>query len=353
MLRLMRDFKVPAARQALLLVACLASYASLAEATPRIPFVADLTITGVVAEAAGDYEPIYQLQSIDDKSYRMSFSAEVPHWSGNESVSVAVLRTVLLEDQQNARIMRPRFYERDPDLFRGTTPFFSAAVLYDLREQGTAEFTWCAVDTVFGMPVEKFYTGTLQRIELTTFPVLVNGRKIALPAIHATGSLRAGNETLDADVYILDDPDNPLFLRSRSSRVIRIDFPLSDPQAESLEQQLGEQRSADVYGIYFAFNSAAIRPQSKRKLKEIAAILQKHPDWTLSINGHTDSIGGDASNLELSRKRSAAVRDALVQGYGIAAERLVTGGYGEGSPKDNNDTVEGRARNRRVELTRL
>jgi outer membrane protein OmpA-like peptidoglycan-associated protein len=127
---------------------------------------------------------------------------------------------------------------------------------------------------------------------------------------------------------------------------------VADPRSVSLEQQLGNLRTADVYGIYFAFNSAAIRPQSERKLKEIAAILKNNPDWTLSINGHTDNIGDEASNLELSRKRSAAVKEALVQRHGISAARLITGGYGESSPKEDNDTVEGRARNRRVELTR-
>jgi outer membrane protein OmpA-like peptidoglycan-associated protein len=248
--------------------------------------------------------------------------------------------------------MRPRFYDGDADQFRGTTPFFSAAVLNDLRELGAAEFTWCSVDTVFGIPVEKFYAGTLKRVAVSDVEVLVNGQRVALPAMHATGQLRAGNDTLDADVYILNDPENPLFLRSRGSRVIRIDFPVADPQSVSLEQQLGNLRTADVYGIYFAFNSAAIRPQSERKLKEIAAILKNNPDWTLSINGHTDNIGDEASNLELSRKRSAAVKEALVQRHGISAARLITGGYGESSPKEDNDTVEGRARNRRVELTR-
>jgi outer membrane protein OmpA-like peptidoglycan-associated protein len=323
------------------------------EPVPRIPFVAELTITGVVSESNGDYEPIYQVQSIGNDSYRMLFSAEVPVGFGSETAYVEVPRTVSLEDQRNARTMRPRFFTGDPETFRDTTPFFSASVLNDLRRNGEAAFTWCSVETFFGIPVAKFYSGTLKRIESAKVPVLVNGKRVELAAMHVGGKLTTGNDVLDADVYILDDPDNPLFLRSRNSRVIRIDFPVTDAPSESLENALAERRSADVYGIYFAFNSASIRPQSERKLKEIAAILKSNPDWALRIDGHTDSIGSDASNLELSRRRAEAVVNALVQRHGIAADRLVHGGYGEGNPKETNDTVEGRARNRRVELTRL
>jgi outer membrane protein OmpA-like peptidoglycan-associated protein len=72
----------------------------------------------------------------------------------------------------------------------------------------------------------------------------------------------------------------------------------------------------------------------------------------LAINGHTDNVGGDQSNLNLSRRRAAAVKDALVTRHGIAADRLTTAGMGRSQPKDTNETLEGRAQNRRVELVR-
>jgi outer membrane protein OmpA-like peptidoglycan-associated protein len=108
-----------------------------------------------------------------------------------------------------------------------------------------------------------------------------------------------------------------------------------------------------VYGIYFKFARADIRPVSEPVLKEIAAVLKNNPDWKLSIVGHTDNVGGDSSNLDLSRRRSQSVKAALVERYGIAASRLTTGGFGASQPQAKNDTPEGRARNRRVELTRL
>jgi len=87
-------------------------------------------------------------------------------------------------------------------------------------------------------------------------------------------------------------------------------------------------------------------------LKEIAEVLKRHPAWKLSVGGHTDGIGGDAFNLDLSKRRAAAVKDALVKKYAIEATRLSTAGFGKSQPKDTNDTLEGRAHNRRVELIR-
>jgi outer membrane protein OmpA-like peptidoglycan-associated protein len=120
-----------------------------------------------------------------------------------------------------------------------------------------------------------------------------------------------------------------------------------------LEQQLTEKRRAEVYSIYFSFNSDAIREESEPTLKDIAAVLTRHPDWTLSVEGHTDGIGSDQKNLDLSRRRAAAVKDALTKRYRIPANRLTTEGFGKSRPKDTNDTIEGRSRNRRVELARL
>jgi outer membrane protein OmpA-like peptidoglycan-associated protein len=123
--------------------------------------------------------------------------------------------------------------------------------------------------------------------------------------------------------------------------------------ATALEQALAESGSVDVYSIYFSFNSDAIREESEPTLHEIAEVLRRRPDWTLRVNGHTDGIGGDEYNLDLSKRRAAAVKEALVTRHGIAAGRLTTAGFGKSQPKDTNDTLEGRARNRRVELVRL
>jgi len=123
--------------------------------------------------------------------------------------------------------------------------------------------------------------------------------------------------------------------------------------ANALERALATTGKVDVYSVYFSFNSDALRDESEPTLTDIAEVLRRHPDWRLAVNGHTDGIGGDQSNLDLSRRRSTAVKDALVKRYAIAGDRLATSGFGKSQPKDTNDTLEGRARNRRVELVKL
>jgi len=143
-------------------------------------------------------------------------------------------------------------------------------------------------------------------------------------------------------------------------QVIKLQFPpestggvAASPMAEKIERDLAKHGRAVVYGIYFDFASDRIKPESQPVLAEIASVLRKNPTWSLSVEGHTDSIGGDAANLDLSKRRAAAVRQALAAQHKIDAKRLDTSGYGASRPKDNNATLEGRARNRRVELVKL
>lgn len=121
-------------------------------------------------------------------------------------------------------------------------------------------------------------------------------------------------------------------------------------RADAIEKALAAGNTLDIYSIYFEFNSDTLREESEPTLEDIATVLRRNQAWTMRVNGHTDGIGTEAFNLDLSRRRAAAVKAALVARYGIDARRLDTSGAGESRPKDTNETVEGRARNRRVEL---
>lgn len=123
--------------------------------------------------------------------------------------------------------------------------------------------------------------------------------------------------------------------------------------AEAIEKALASRGTVDVYSIYFSFNSDLLREESEPTLGDIAAVLARNPDWNLGVNGHTDGVGTSAFNFDLSRRRAAAVKAALVERYGIDARRLDTSGLGESRPKDTNETLEGRASNRRVELVKV
>ena len=101
--------------------------------------------------------------------------------------------------------------------------------------------------------------------------------------------------------------------------------------------------------LLFATNSANIDPTSLDDLDELVKILSDDQDLRLSIEGHTDSRGDNAYNLELSELRAQAVKQYLVNG-GISSERIKAVGYGETRPLASNDTAQGRLKNRRVEL---
>jgi len=103
-------------------------------------------------------------------------------------------------------------------------------------------------------------------------------------------------------------------------------------------------------GILFDINSDRIKPESYGSLKEIANVLAEAADVRVVIVGHTDSDGDTAANLDLSKRRAASVKTALVNEFKIDAARMDTDGKGEGEPVDKNETPAGKANNRRVEF---
>lgn len=184
------------------------------------------------------------------------------------------------------------------------------------------------------------------------FPVLINDQKAELPVMDVVVKL----PDKEGHLYVLDDPDNPLVVAAGSTegghqQIIKIYWDAERP-SNQLEQELEKNGRAKVYDLYFDFASANLRPESDKVLNEIAQVMHAHPDWKLTVEGHTDNVGGNASNLGLSKRRSEAVIDALVHRFLISEKRFSTAGFGASRPVDTNDTLEGRARNRRVELAR-
>lgn len=106
-------------------------------------------------------------------------------------------------------------------------------------------------------------------------------------------------------------------------------------------------------GILFDVNSDNIKPESGTVLKEIATTLQENPTVKIKIIGHTDSDGDANTNLALSKKRALAVKNSLINFYGIDASRMQTDGKGESQPVQPNTTADGKAQNRRVEFIKL
>ena len=122
--------------------------------------------------------------------------------------------------------------------------------------------------------------------------------------------------------------------------------------AASFGSDLKSTGHVAVYGIYFDTNKSEVKPDSKPALEEIAKLLKQTPSLKLKVVGHTDMTGTMDANMKLSQARGEAVVQALVSQHGIAASRLTGYGVGPLSPVATNDTDEGRAKNRRVELVK-
>ena len=103
--------------------------------------------------------------------------------------------------------------------------------------------------------------------------------------------------------------------------------------------------------VNFAFDSDQVQERYFTDLAELAAFLKRFEDVYVDIEGHTDSVGPDDYNMQLSQRRAQAVVDVLVKDHGIAPQRLNAVGFGETKPVASNDTKEGRAENRRVMAT--
>jgi outer membrane protein OmpA-like peptidoglycan-associated protein len=117
--------------------------------------------------------------------------------------------------------------------------------------------------------------------------------------------------------------------------------------------KLIEEGKFSTTGILFDFQSAVIKPESYGVIKEIATVLKENPSVKIKITGHTSNDGDNAANMELSKQRSAAVKELLVKDYGIDAANLTTDGKGPTQPVADNKTKEGKAQNRRVEFTKI
>jgi OmpA-OmpF porin, OOP family len=122
--------------------------------------------------------------------------------------------------------------------------------------------------------------------------------------------------------------------------------------AASLASDISRTGHASVYGIYFDTAKADVKPESDATLKEIAKLLQQDPKLKLYVVGHTDNVGTLASNVDLSKRRGDAVVKVLTTTYNVAALRLASEGDGPTAPVASNDSEEGRAKNRRVELVK-
>jgi outer membrane protein OmpA-like peptidoglycan-associated protein len=122
--------------------------------------------------------------------------------------------------------------------------------------------------------------------------------------------------------------------------------------ASSMANSIKETGKVALYGIYFDTGKAILKPESDASLQEIAKLIKADPALKLYVVGHTDNTGGFDANMKLSMDRATAVVNALVSKHSVSAVSLKACGNGPTAPVATNDTEEGKALNRRVELVK-
>jgi hypothetical protein len=347
-----------------------------AQTTARIPLQAVTAATTAWGIKNGDVESRLTVASIGPSS--VSFRSVTEAYKdddGHDWKSSGSPHTVCNGDFATADTFATVTGSNMPEIIHGLTRLrLSDKSFQEVKSTGKTYLVYWDVLSM-GEAVKPTHSGgLLTRVEPQDvgYPMIVNDQRVNLPALHLAGIMDpVGKDPTPKkdrtyhsaiDMYVIDDPLDPLVLMFRFTdrhahdgkfriEVTKIDYSVPHP-VNLVEKQLAEQKRAVTWGIYFDFNKDTIKPESAPVLKQIVQAITDNPEWKLTVEGNTDNIGGDAYNLDLSKRRAAAVKQALVTQYHIAPDRLSTNGFGASHPIETNDTLEGRARNRRVELTR-
>ncbi|HEY7288203.1 MAG TPA: OmpA family protein [Vicinamibacterales bacterium] len=357
---------------------------------------AGLTST-TVATPVADTETVYSVATIDTEQVGFRFTVSAPNDAKAAKLldgqPVSLTRSVRREDLRSAARLSILVSSTDPALVPGQTfAGTSSAVLQALHDSGRAGFVLGVNEPEEGLSAlarlagarltdtesgaafvassvsalltsmsvsRRYYRGTLERVGLEQFPVLLDGQRTTVPALHVSGELKFTDRTIAPQIWWLDAADNPLTLKWSVAgvyeTVTRIDRPLDGalrPTEGIADALTGKKCRAELSGVYFTTASAQVLDPSTPALERFAALMRQHADWHVTVEGHTDNIGSASYNLDLSARRAAAVRDVLVGRLNVAPDRLQAKGYGLTRPVETNATDEGRAHNRRVEVSR-
>jgi outer membrane protein OmpA-like peptidoglycan-associated protein len=376
----------------------------------RIPMGTGAAIVQTLSAVGADRESVHRVRLASDSGLHYEWQLEEVHDTG-DTLRQAFRYLEAWTDLVDAKRLRFFHDAKAPEAHPGYTMHaLSRATYRQLREGGPDSVQIMYVDETPGSaqlrslgfgrarmtPVR--WRGTLAPAAPGTvpFPVLLNGRRVELRALHLRGDFTARQGRWQPQLWVLADSAYPLILKWSGAfretgnvlQTTRIDLPF-EPGAEghaggdgvllvgpeglgpqggvdagteagpagaagaaALERELAASCRVELPGIYFGFNSAHLDPASDRAIATLAGILARHPDWTATLEGHTDSIGSAAANKVLSERRVEAVRARLVDQHKVDPVRLRVAGYGAARPREPNGTIEGRARNRRVELVR-
>ena len=218
-------------------------------------------------------------------------------------------------------------------------------------------------DDTFTFPMAKGQQKTLEGKKVVYYYLLPSGASKPQVWRNVVTALRQANWTNDV---VNDVPDAGtwhsngtwLYVDISGGRLHLFSVTLTNltqdmvATAAELGTGIGNTGHAVVPGILFDTGKADVKDESKPALEQVAKLLSDHPDWKIWVVGHTDTVGQLAANMDLSKRRAAAVVQALETQYHVAPARLGSFGNGPYARVASNDTDAGRTQNRRVEIVK-
>jgi OmpA-OmpF porin, OOP family len=260
----------------------------------------------------------------------------------NQKVEGQVTRILYLAPPERSTLEVLRNYEQELKKAGFQTLFTCGTTACSPQENGMISFLY---------PMSRSQTLKGQDLPLVlTIPQ--EQRYIGAKRASAKGDLYAS-------VLVAKDT-NPGVPRSNNRIVVLLEVIETAPMdtglvtvdASAMAKEIETTGHVPLYGIHFDTNKAELKPESDGALQEIAKLLKQDTTLRLLVVGHTDNVGGFDANMALSESRAAAVFQALTSKHGIAPARLRAVGVGMAAPVASNETEDGRAKNRRVELVR-
>ncbi len=212
----------------------------------------------------------------------------------------------------------------------------------------TASLVFCLIVVVSGCATNTTHENTKKGAGIGVFVGAVSGAIIGYQNDHSGGALRgaliggAAGGALGAGTGAYMDKQQTEFEQELEQERAQQQIEIERQQNEILKLTMSSE-------VSFDFNSARIKATFESPLNKIANIMSRYPETQIVVVGHTDNVGSDQYNLDLSLRRANAVADYLIM-QGVMTARLGTEGRGEIEPMFSNETMTGRAKNRRVEI---
>ncbi len=222
-----------------------------------------------------------------------------------------------------------------------------------------------ATDTLIVLSAVLFVIGLIPLERAQAESELTAGREQATKIAEKKAEIAKEEAELakEAEACFSELAEKQAALAEKKATVAREEAKINKKTAEqalAIEQKLAELNAKEtergleltLRDVLFETDRADLKPQALEDLYPVVTFLREDPERHILIEGHTDSIGSESYNLDLSQQRAAAVRNFLVRN-GVSPERITARGYGKAYPVASNDTEAGRQQNRRVEVVVL